>query len=300
MSGVLHAQGDMPAALAFARETSQLAQDFHLPWIVRMAASIEATLLLWDGQMTAAERLVEEAQISTVPGGGEAPQPTPDQDSAYFCLARLLIARGRLDEAGALLEQLLASARQGGRCTTEITTCILFARLKQQAGQPGEARRWIAQALRLAAPQDYLRTFLDELTIDDFRLMIDDLKKSDDSKLLMADPIVKEFIVKLNQAFDLQSEIRNQKSSIPALHSSIINHKSSISNPQSSIPEALTPRELEVLQLMSGGLSNAEIARKLYLTVNTLKAHTNSIYGKLDVHSRMQAVNRGRELGILG
>lgn len=96
---------------------------------------------------------------------------------------------------------------------------------------------------------------------------------------MVADPIVKEFIVKLNQAFDPQSSIINQKS---------------------SIEEPLTPRELEVLQLMAGGLSNAEIARKLYLTINTLKAHTNSIYGKLDVHSRMQAVNRGRELGILG
>jgi len=69
---------------------------------------------------------------------------------------------------------------------------------------------------------------------------------------------------------------------------------------KSATVEALTPRELEVLQLMAAGLSNAEIARKLYLTVNTLKAHTNSIYGKLDVHSRMQAVNRGRQLGILG
>ena len=282
MSGVLHAEGDMPAALAFARETSQLAQDFHLPWIMRMAASVEATLLLWDGQAAAAARLVDEAQLSASEN-----KPTPDQDFTYFCLARLWIARGQLDEAGALLERLLASARQGGRCTTEINTCILLARLKQQAGQPAEAQRWIVQALRLAAPQDYLRTFLDELSIDDFRLLIADFRlQNEDSALNI-------FIDKLNQAFDLKSTIRNQKSSISSL-------QSSISNPQSSIAEPLTPRELEVLQLMAGGLSNAEIARKLYLTVNTLKAHTNSIYGKLDVHSRMQAVNRGRELGILG
>jgi len=63
--------------------------------------------------------------------------------------------------------------------------------------------------------------------------------------------------------------------------------------------EAITPCELDVLQLMAEGLSNAEIARRLYLTVNTLKAHTNSIYGKLDVHSRLQAVNRARVLGLL-
>ncbi len=74
-----------------------------------------------------------------------------------------------------LLERLLASARQGGRVTTEITTCILLARTRQQAGQPGQAGRWIAQALQMAAPQDYLRTFLDELKMDDFRLMIGEL-----------------------------------------------------------------------------------------------------------------------------
>jgi LuxR family maltose regulon positive regulatory protein len=279
MSGVLHAQGDMPAALAFARATSQLAQDFHLPWIIRLSATVEATLLLWDGQLAAAGRLVEEAQLSAQPGD----KPTPEQDFTYLCLARLLIARGRLDEAGALLERLLAAARQGGRCTTEITTCILLARIQQPAGQPGEARRWITQALRLAAPQDYLRTFLDELMMDDFRLMIEGID----------DFVIKEFIDKLNQAFVLQSTINNPQSAISP-------YQSSISNQQSAMEEPLTPRELEVLQLMSGGLSNAEIARKLYLTVNTLKAHTNSIYGKLDVHSRMQAVNRGRELGILG
>ena len=54
-----------------------------------------------------------------------------------------------------------------------------------------------------------------------------------------------------------------------------------------------------MLALLSDGLSNAEISRKLYLTLNTLKAHTNSIYGKLNVHSRMQAVIKARELGIL-
>jgi LuxR family transcriptional regulator, maltose regulon positive regulatory protein len=279
MAGVLHAEGHLPAALAFARETSQLAQDFHLPWIMRMAASVEATLLLWDGQVNAAERLVQEAQLSA------SPQPTPDQDFTSFCLARLLIARGKLDEAGALLERLLASARQGGRCTAEITTCILLAKMKQQAGEAGEARRWIVQALQMAAPAGYLRAFLDELSIDDFRLLIADLGIYD-FRLLIDDFVIKEFINKLNQAFGLQS--------------SILSSQSSISNPQSAIAEPLTPRELEVLQLMAGGLSNAEIARKLYLTVNTLKAHTNSIYGKLDVHSRMQAVNLARKLGILG
>jgi DNA-binding NarL/FixJ family response regulator len=63
--------------------------------------------------------------------------------------------------------------------------------------------------------------------------------------------------------------------------------------------ETLTKREIEVLALIAEGLSIQEISRKLYLTPNTLKAHTGSIYGKLDVHSRVAAVNKAREQGLI-
>jgi len=63
--------------------------------------------------------------------------------------------------------------------------------------------------------------------------------------------------------------------------------------------EPLTAREIELLRLVAAGLSNQEIAEKLVIAVGTVKAHTASIYGKLDVRSRTQAVARARELGLL-
>ncbi len=63
--------------------------------------------------------------------------------------------------------------------------------------------------------------------------------------------------------------------------------------------EPLTNRELEVLVLMAQGLSNDEIAARLFLSPNTLKAHTQNIYSKLDVHSRVRAVNKARELRLI-
>ena len=63
--------------------------------------------------------------------------------------------------------------------------------------------------------------------------------------------------------------------------------------------EPLTERELEVLQLLAQGLSNAEIGRQLFISLPTVKSHTRNIYGKLDVHSREQAVIQARALGIL-
>jgi LuxR family maltose regulon positive regulatory protein len=66
-----------------------------------------------------------------------------------------------------------------------------------------------------------------------------------------------------------------------------------------SLVEPLSNRELAVLQLLAAGLSNREIAEELYLSINTVKTHTKSIYGKLNVRSRTQAANRARELGLL-
>ena len=63
--------------------------------------------------------------------------------------------------------------------------------------------------------------------------------------------------------------------------------------------EPLSERELEVLQLIADGLTNREIASRLFLSLNTVKAHTRNIYGKLDVHNRTQAVTTARGLGVL-
>ncbi|NIQ75445.1 MAG: hypothetical protein GWN67_12525 [Phycisphaerae bacterium] len=69
--------------------------------------------------------------------------------------------------------------------------------------------------------------------------------------------------------------------------------------PKSEIVEPLSERELEVLQLIAEGLTNPEIAARLFLSLNTVKVHTRNIYGKLGAYNRTQAVARARALGIL-
>jgi DNA-binding NarL/FixJ family response regulator len=65
------------------------------------------------------------------------------------------------------------------------------------------------------------------------------------------------------------------------------------------LAEPLTEREQEVLALVAGGDSNQEIARKLVVSLATVKTHINHIFGKLDAESRVQVVARARALGLL-
>ncbi len=66
-----------------------------------------------------------------------------------------------------------------------------------------------------------------------------------------------------------------------------------------SLVEPLTRREREVLQLLAAGASNREIARRLVLSLGTVKKHVSNICGKLDVQSRTQAIARARVLHLL-
>ena len=63
--------------------------------------------------------------------------------------------------------------------------------------------------------------------------------------------------------------------------------------------EPLTERELAILAVLPSMASNVEIAEDFFVSVNTVKAHLKSVYRKLGVSSRRDAVRRGRELGVV-
>jgi DNA-binding CsgD family transcriptional regulator len=68
---------------------------------------------------------------------------------------------------------------------------------------------------------------------------------------------------------------------------------------EESLIESLTAREKEVLQLMAEGLANKQIAMRLSISEHTVKFHLSSLYSKLGVSSRTEAVKRGLGLGLI-
>ncbi|WP_428659640.1 response regulator transcription factor [Runella sp.] len=61
----------------------------------------------------------------------------------------------------------------------------------------------------------------------------------------------------------------------------------------------ISKRELEVLELITQGLTNQEIADKLFVSLNTIKTHSARLFEKLEVNSRTKAINKAKELGLM-
>jgi len=62
---------------------------------------------------------------------------------------------------------------------------------------------------------------------------------------------------------------------------------------------SITPRELQILQLIAAGFSNREIAEKLFVSENTVKTHSSRVFDKLGAKRRTQAVQMGKEFGLI-
>jgi len=132
----------------------------------------------------------------------------------------------------------------------------------------------------LAEPEGYVRIFVDE--------------GAPLAALLQqayARGIVPSYVEKLLAAFgELRTENEELRSAAPA------GSQCSMLNAQ--LPEPLTARELEVLQLLADGASNDEIARRLIISLGTAKKHLSNIFGKLEAQNRTQAVVRARALDL--
>ncbi len=148
---------------------------------------------------------------------------------------------------------------------------ILQALAWQAQNRVPQALQSIQQALALAEPAGYIRMFLDEGL--PMRKLLNKVK-TDDWR-------VNEYALKLLAA-------GGWNDIVPVPGSA---HKGMV--------EPLSRRELEVLRLLAEGATNADISRKLVITLNTTKKHLTHIFEKLAVPDRYEAVRRANELELL-
>lgn len=317
-AGVALERGDLNTARAQLAAARELGEDRGLPPYAYRSRAVAATLAEAEGDPNGALALVVEAQGVYL--GDFSPDVRPlhavaarlqirlddldaverwahDHDVAasqeltylrefeHVTLAEAMVARGRnlgdrntLTDADRLLERLLEAATTGGRDATVIEVLILRALAASAGDDEGTALGLLDRAVRLAGPEGQLRAFTRQV------------------------PLVAPLVASLAESPGAPPHARSLLVACraPAVTAPAANALHAPEPASSrSLAVALSARELEVLQLLATELDGPEIARRLFVSLNTLRTHTKNIYAKLDVNNRRAAVRRGRDLGLL-
>jgi LuxR family maltose regulon positive regulatory protein len=180
---------------------------------------------------------------------------------------QLLIAQGKFSAATERLSILIEEARSSGHGSLYVKALSLQALALWASGDSQQALKILEQALMLAEPQGFCRAFVDE-----GEPMASLLRQA------RQQGIFADYVDRLLSTF--AEEARAPE-------------------PESVLPEPLSERELEVLQLAATGASNKAIAAELFIAVSTVKKHMGNILVKLDTQNRVQAAARARELDLL-
>lgn len=281
LTQIRQSQGDMDGAEQAVDILRKIARQYDVSEVDDLVVDmVEARLKIAKGNLAAAHQWARQR-------GLEDAQPTRSKELddnlislrlrkyEILVLARLWLEEGRKDEVLRILDRQLDQLEKIDRPLLLIETELLRAMAFQEKKETAEALLALEHALSLAEPEGFVRIFVDEGE------KILALLKSAHAKLKET-PLVT-FLEKLLLAFTIQGTmIRPDHTRQTAV-----------------LFEALSEREMEVLHLLPSGLSSREMADELYISVHTLRSHLKSLYGKLGVHSRYEAIARARELDLL-
>jgi LuxR family maltose regulon positive regulatory protein len=254
------ARGDVAGAAAMLATTEQSARQHNFLLRMPEIATVQVLVLLRQGDLAAAAQLAEAHELP-------------------ISQARVFLAQGDAAKALAVLEPLRRQMEEKGWQDERLRVMVIQAIARHAHGENDKAVQLLGEALALAESGGFIRLFVDEgppmaqlLSEAAARgLMPDDI-----GKLLAAFPAV-----------------TDDAGHAPKPSSAVAQ-----SEPPSLV-EPLSGRELEILKLITQGLSNREIGARLFLALDTVKGHNRRIFDKLQVQSRTEAIARAREVGLL-
>jgi LuxR family transcriptional regulator, maltose regulon positive regulatory protein len=274
MGRVAAVEGNAEGAITLLSQAEQLYIRGFFPY-VRPIAAMKARLWIAHGKLSEAAAWARGQGVSVVE------EVSYLREFDHLTLVRLLIARhrahpetGGLDQALRLLDRLAEAAGTSGRAGSLIEIRMLQALTLDAEGHRPRAIEALDRALSDAPePDGYARLFLDE------------------GRPMTA----------LLSAAERQDAVNDHTRRLLSLagSSSEAVALDPVQRPARSSAAVLSERELQVLRLLDTELSAPEIARQLFVSYNTVRSHTTHIFSKLDVTSRLAAVRRARELGLI-
>jgi LuxR family maltose regulon positive regulatory protein len=186
--------------------------------------------------------------------------------------ARVHLAERDPSAALAVLEPFRRQVEAKGWADERLRGMILQTVAFHLCGETDKAVQLLLQALTLGEQDGFVRSFVDEGT-----------PMRDVLSAAAAHGNMPDYIGRLLAVFEAQKQRGEHASDEP---------------PSQALREPLSHRELEVLRLITQGLSNHEIGERLFLALDTVKGHNRKIFDKLQVQRRTEAVARARELGL--
>lgn len=261
MSQIKLTRGDLAGAVSFLEQAEQKTRQWDFTARLPTIAAQQVLIHLYQGNIGAAAQIAQ-------------------QNDLPLLLARTFIAQGDPSTALAVLVPHRQQMEKKGWENDRLETMVLQALALYLQGEKDLAFQVLSEALTVAEPGGFIRLFIEKgepmrLLIVEFTAWIE-TQSGDNIHPLKA------YIDKILAAF-APSE------TMPELTSSSSN---------SELIEPLSQRELEVLKLISRGLSNHEICELLFLALDTVKGYNRRIFEKMQVHSRTEAIVRARELGL--
>lgn len=251
---LLYGLGEKERAFGIAYKLKACFKNFIAPQVAVFFEALEIELQLREGNVERAAQWLRESE--TVLDGVSGLQDI----NPYFTYMRTMIFQRNFRDAGAALEEKEALVRKEGRYWELITVLVLSALIEKNLGKEEEALSRIREALAIAAPEGYARSFLDEG----------------------------------NEVLELVRKVRD---AAPEFVDKLTGEEAKKAGKST---EPLKKREIEILGLIAKGMSNDEISEKLYITTGTTKWHIKNIFAKLGVKKRTQAVNKAKQLNIIG
>jgi len=268
-------RGDDNAASSALQEIERIGMNMHQPSYIHSCSYFitidKVRLWLVRGELDRARQWAKELDLKRRHG-----TPFAREREEVAC-ARIFLAASQPDLTLQQLEPVFQRATVGQRWSHVIEIRLLQALAYQMRQEETQALSALSEGVCLAEPEGYIRSFIDEGV--PMETLLYRLRKRDRN----SGPTP--YLDTLLTAFQQERMVRvraEEQAQVQAL------------------PEPLSKRELEVLQLLAHGASNQEIAQELVIALNTVKRHVCHIFAKLGVQNRFHAVRQARELGLLG
>jgi LuxR family maltose regulon positive regulatory protein len=269
--------GELDAAYSALQEFEHIGTSMNRPLYLQVCSHFTAIdkVKLWlaRGELEHATRWAEELDMRERPG-------TPFMhEREEVVRVRVFLAKDQSMLALQHLEPMLQRATTAQRWGHVIEMRLLQVLAHKMCHEETQALSALAEAIRLAEPEGYIRSFVEEgapMTALLFKLQEEQRRHGPTPYL---DILLAAFQQK-SKGHEPQRK-REGRSMIQLL------------------PEPLSQREQQVLQLLAHGSSNQEIGQELVITVDTVKRHVSHIFAKLGTQNRLQAVTRARELDLL-